>query len=82
MDEYERVMLEESGILSVLRRIDGEVVYVDKYELRLEDWINKSLADIVDMHLSKKISDEKFNRLIKAHEHAELIKRSTEHGKQ
>lgn len=81
MAEYERMAIGAGGILSMMTRTDGEIIYLDEYELRLNEHIDKSLADIVDKHLAKEISDDKFENLIRAHEYAELRKRDRSHGK-
>lgn len=81
MTEYERMAIEADGILSVMKRTDGENVYLDEYELQLEDKFNMSLADIIDKHLAKEISDDEFEHLVRAHELAESLKRGRNHGK-
>lgn len=80
MAEYERMAIEADGILSVMERTDGEVVYLDEYELRLEDRLNMSLADIIDKHLAKEISDDEFEYLVRAYELTESVKRGRNHG--
>ena len=81
MAEYERMAVEAGGILSMMTRTDGEIIYLDEYELRLNEHIDKSLADIVNKHLAKEISDDEFESLIRAHEYTELRKGDRSHGK-
>lgn len=81
MEKYERIAIEAGGILSVIKRTDGEIIYLDEYECQLEDRIRMSLPDLIDKHLAKEISDDEFEHLVRAHELTESLKRGRNHGK-
>ncbi|MBR0467618.1 hypothetical protein IJJ53_01770 [Candidatus Saccharibacteria bacterium] len=81
MVNYERMAIGAGGILSVIKRTDGEIIYLDEYELRLEDKRKMSLIDIIDMHLEKKISDDEFEHLVRSHELNASLMRGRSYGK-
>ena len=80
MSEYEHMAIEADGILSVIKRTDGEIVYLDEYECQLEDRTRMSLPDFIDKHLAKEISDDEFEHLVRAYELTESVKRGRNHG--
>ena len=50
-------------------------------ELRQDKPVGESLADIIDKHLAKEISDDEFEELVREQEYINLIHRSKEHGR-
>ncbi len=79
--DFERKMMKAGGIISASKRVNGEFIYFDEYEFLLNESTGKSLADIIDMHSEKEISDDEFNKKVWAHEYAELLRRRKQDGR-